>query len=254
MAGARRKLGLIAVAVVAVVALAGFAGWWFLIRDDAPPEADIATAGETLDEAGGEASGDAGGDGNDDGGDGGIEGQWAVDTSLGSFDDFTGTYAGYRFEEELAGLGANTAVGRTPDVSGTMTVAGEQVTAADIEVDLLTLESDNGTRDGALRSRGLESDRFPTATFSLTEPLALPAGVLDGEQASVDATGELTVHGVTREVTVALEVELSSTAAAVVGQAPVVLGDFDIDPPTGFSVLSIDEQGVFEFQIFFTRS
>lgn len=251
MAGARRKLGLIAVAVVAVVALAGFAGWWFLIRDDAPPEADIATAGETLDEAGGEASGGAGG--GDEGGDAGVEGDWTVDTSLGSFDDFTGTYAGYRFDEELAGVGANTAVGRTPDVSGTMTVAGDQVTTADIEVDLRTLESDNGTRDSALRSRGLETDRFPTATFSLTEPLTLPAGVLDGERASVDATGDLTVHGVTREVTVALEVELSGTAAAVVGQAPVVLGDFDIDPPTGFSVLSIDEQGLFEFQIFFTR-
>ena len=252
MAGARRKLGLIAVAVVAVVALAGFAGWWFLIRDDAPPEADIATAGETLDEAGGEASGGAGGAG-DEGGDAGVEGEWTVDTSLGSFDDFTGTYAGYRFDEELAGVGANTAVGRTPDVSGTMTGAGDQVAAADIEVDLRTLESDNGTRDSALRSRGLETDRFPTATFSLTGPLTLPAGVLDGERASVDATGDLTVHGVTREVTVVLEVELSGTAAAVVGQAPVVLGDFDIDPPTGFSVLSIDEQGLFEFQIFFTR-
>lgn len=134
-----------------------------------------------------------------------------------------------------------------------MTVDGGQVTAADIEVDLRTLESDNGTRDSALRSRGLETDRFPTATFSLTGPLTLPAGVLDGERASVDATGDLTVHGVTREVTVALEVELSGTAAAVVGQAAVVLGDFDIDPPTGFSVLSIDEQGLFEFQIFFTR-
>lgn len=248
MAGARRRLGMIAVAVVIVVALAGFAGWWLLIRDDAPPEADIATAGETLYEAGGEASGGAGDD------DGGVEGEWTVDTSLGSFDDFTGTYAGYRFEEEVAGVGAHTAVGRTPEVSGTMTVAGDQVTAAAIEVDLRTLESDNGTRDGALRSRGLESDRFPTATFSLTEPLALPAGVLEGEGVSADVTGDLTVHGVTREVTVALEVELSGTAAAVVGQAPVVLGDFDIVPPTGFSVLSIDEEGLFEFQIFFTRA
>ena len=35
--------------------------------------------------------------------------------------------------------------------------------------------------------------------------------------------------------------------------SPVVLGDYGIDPPTGFSVLSIADQGTFELQLFFTR-
>lgn len=243
MAGPRRKVGVIAAAVVVVVALVGIAGWWFLLRDDAPPPADIATAAETLDEA---DTGDAQG--------GGVEGEWTVDTSIGSFDDFSGTFAGYRFDEELAGVGANTAAGRTPDVAGTMTIGGDQVTVVDVEVDLRTLQSDRGMRDNALRSRGLESDSFPTATFSLTEPLPLPTGVVDGERATAQATGDLTVHGVTREVAVDVEAELSGDAAVVVGQAPVRLADFDIDPPTGFSVLSIENEGLFEFQVFFTRA
>ena len=33
----------------------------------------------------------------------------------------------------------------------------------------------------------------------------------------------------------------------------MTLADFGIDPPTGFSVLSIKDQGTFEFQIFFTK-
>jgi polyisoprenoid-binding protein YceI len=242
MAGSRRKLGVIAVGAVAILAVAGFAGWWFFIRDDAPPEASIATAGRTLDEADGEAASS-----------GGIEGDWTVDTSIGSFDDFSGTWAGYRFEEELASIGANTAVGRTPDVTGTMTVEGSNVTAVDVAVDLTTLQSDSGTRDGALHTRGLESDQFPTATFSLTQPIALPAGVESGEQVTTQATGDLTIHGVTKQVTLDLEAELSSGAAAVVGRAPVVLADFGIDPPTGFSVVSIKDEGSFEFQIFFTQ-
>ncbi|HKY66510.1 MAG TPA: YceI family protein [Acidimicrobiales bacterium] len=234
-----RTFGIITGIVVVVIAVAAFAGWWFLIRDDAPSEADIATAVEGLDDSGG-ATGD-------------VEGDWGVDPSVGSFDDFSSTWAGYRFEEELASIGTNTAVGRTPDVTGSMTVAGDEVTAVDVEVDLTTLQSDSGTRDGALRSRGLESDEFPSATFSLTEPIALPAGAADGERVSTEATGDLTIHGTTKSVTLTVEAELSGDSAVVVGQAPVVLQDHGIEPPTGFSVLSIDDEGTFEFQIFFSK-
>lgn len=234
-----RTFGSITGIAVLVIAVAAFAGWWFLIRDDAPDEADIASAAENLDDSGAAT--------------GGVEGDWAVDPSVGSFDDFSGTWAGYRFEEALASVGTNTAVGRTPDVTGSMTVAADEVSAVDVEVDLTTLESDSGTRDGALRSRGLESDQFPTATFSLTEPIALPAGAADGERVSTEATGDLTIHGTTQSVTLTVEAELSGDSAVVVGQTPVVLQDYGIDPPTGFSVLSIDDQGTFEFQIFFAK-
>ena len=236
--------------VLVVLAGAAFAGWWFLFRDDAPPEADIETAGETLDEAagsGGEAPEDS--EAADD-----LEGTWTVDPSIGSFDDFSGTWAGYRFREELASIGANTAVGRTPDVTGTMTVDGDQVTAVEVEVDLTTLQSDQSQRDNALRTRGLETDQFPTATFTLTEPIPLPEEVADGEPVEVAATGELTIHGVTNEATIDLEAELRDDAAAVVASAPVVLADYEIDPPTGFSVLSVAEEGSFELQLFFTRA
>ena len=167
---------------------------------------------------------------------------------------FTGTWAGYRFDEELVGIGGNTAVGRTPEVSGTMTVADGAVTAVDVEVDLTTLDSDSDRRDGALRSRGLESDRFPTATFTLTDPVTLPAGLTDGERVTVTAAnGELTIHGVTNEAAIELQAELQGDHAVVVGNAPIALPDYGIDPPTGFSVLSISGDGTFEFQLFFSK-
>src|SRR5262245_4172522 len=248
MARSRRTVGVVLGAVVVVGAIA-FAGWWFLVRDEAPPEADIDTAGETLDQStpgtGDASSGGTAGDA--------VDGTWAVDQSVGSFSDFSGTWAGYRFDEELAGIGGNTAVGRTPDVTGTMTVADGTVSAVDVEVDLTTLDSDSDRRDGALRTRGLESDRFPTATFALTDPVALPPGLADGERASVSATGDLTIHCVTNEVTIDLDAELRGDRTVVVGNAPVVLSDYGIDPPTGFSVLSIADQGTFELQLFFTR-
>jgi polyisoprenoid-binding protein YceI len=236
----------VAAGAVVVLGVAALAGWWFLVRDDAPPAADIDAAGETLDEAATPGTGDASSDT-------AVDGTWSVDRSVGSFADFSGTWAGYRFDEELAGIGGNTAVGRTPDVSGSMTVADGAVTAVDVEVDLTTLDSDSDRRDGALRSRGLESDRFPTATFTLTDPVALPAGLTDGEQATVTANGEFTIHGVTNEAAVELQAELQGDNAVVVGNAPIALTDYGIDPPTGFSVLSISGDGTFEFQLFFSK-
>lgn len=230
-----------------LLALAGFAGWWFLIRDDAPERADIDEAARTLDESGSDGASS----------DSGLDGTWTVDGSIGTFDyaadDFSGTWAGYRFDEELGGIGANTAVGRSPGVTGSMTVAGDEVTEVAVEVDMTTLESDEDRRDNAVRSRGLETDAFPTATFTLTEPLALPDGAESGERVQAAATGELTIHGVTNPVTIDVEAELDGGSAVIVGEAPVSMADYDIEPPTNALVLSVDDAGSFEFQVFFTR-
>jgi polyisoprenoid-binding protein YceI len=246
MARSRRFLA-IGGGILVVLVIAGFAGWWFLIRDDAPGEANIDEASETLDENAGSGSGSSES----------LEGTWTVDTGIGTFDfdagDFSGTWAGYRFDEELGGVGAQTAVGRTPGVSGTMTVEGDEVSAVDIEVDMTGLQSDEERRDNAIRSRGLQTEQFPTGTFTLTEPLALPDGIEDGERVDATATGELTLHGVTRPATLEVEAELREGAAVVVGRAPVAMADYDIEPPTNALVLSVDSEGVFEFQIFFSR-
>src|SRR5262245_22810182 len=241
MARSRKTVGILAGVTVLGLAIVGFGAWWIFIRDDAPERANLATAQETLDEASGDPADPAS-----------VDGTWNVDTTVGSFSDFSSTWAGYRVSEQLASIGANTAVGRTPDVSGSMTVEGNQVTAVDVDVDLTTLQSDSGQRDAAIRGRGLQSDQFPTASFKLTEPLALPDEA--GDTITATATGELTIHGVTQPVTVEVQADVSGSTAAVVGQAPIVLGDYGIEPPTGFSVLSIDENGTFEFQIFFTKA
>ena len=84
---------------------------------------------------------------------GGIAGTWTVDPTVGSFDDFSGSFVGYRVQEELASVGATEAVGRTPDVTGTLTVDGTTITAAEFTADLTTLQSDEGNRDGSSGAR-----------------------------------------------------------------------------------------------------
>ena len=89
------------------------------------------------------------------------------------------SFVGYRIGEELANIGTTTAVGRTGDIVAALEFDGAVITSVVIEADLRTLESDQSFRDGALRTRGIETDTYPFAIFVLTEPIpidALPVG------------------------------------------------------------------------------
>ena len=137
-----------------------------------------------------------------------LDGTWTIDRSIGSYDyaaqDFSGSWAGYRAQEELVGLGGTEAVGRTPDIDGSLTLAGNQLTGANLTVDLTTLASDESMRDGQLGHQGVETDQFPTATFVLTAPIDLGTIPAEGTSINVTATGDLTLHGQTKSVRIPL--------------------------------------------------
>jgi polyisoprenoid-binding protein YceI len=220
--------------VTALVALivAGGAAWWFLLRSDAPPPA-------SLDEA--VAAVGSGGTGI--GGDGSLDGSWAVDQAT--------SFAGYRIDEELAGIGAATAVGRTSEIDATLEFSGSSVTAAEITVDLTTLQSDRSQRDNAIRTRGLETQSFPTAAFTLTRSIDLGSIPAPGSSFTAVAEGDLSLHGVTRPVTLDLEGSRVDDTVVIVGSTEIVLTDYDIEAPTGFSVLGIADTGLIELQLAF---
>lgn len=182
-----------------------------------------------------------------------LDGTWSVvPGEADTVDD--GTFVGYRVQEELAGVGSTTATGRTPAVTGSMTIEDLVVTDVDIEADLTQLRSDASFRDRALGRQGLEVDTFPTATFALTEPMELPDGAASGEPVEVDAVGELTLHGVTQAVTWPLQAQLVGETIVVVGSLDIAMADHDITPPSAQRVLSIDDAGVAELQLRLTRS
>jgi polyisoprenoid-binding protein YceI len=188
---------------------------------------------------------------------GALDGTWSVNPAIGSFDydagDFSGSWVGYRVQEELAGVGGTVAVGRTPQVTGSLTIAGTTVTDARFEADLRTLESDESLRDGQLRRQGIESDRFPTATFTLTEPIELGALPAVGEDIEITATGDLTIHGVTKEVVVPLHAALHDGVVAAAGSLTFSWDDFGMERPTAQRVLSLADDLTMETQLFFTK-
>jgi polyisoprenoid-binding protein YceI len=240
MSGRARTIGIgVAVLVVAIVGVLV----WYLTRD-AVAEVDIDTAG------GSEASVTAAAAGSVED----LAGEWTVTNTDGG-DLENGTFVGYRVEEELAGVGAATAVGRTAAVEGSLTIEPDgTVPDATVEADVSQLQSDQSFRDRAIQDQGLETGRIPRASFALDEPVEIPAEALSGETVTLPATGTLTLHGVDRPVTVDLEVRLVGAQIVVGGSIPITMSDFDITPPSAQRVLSIADEGVAELQVFFERA
>ncbi len=183
----------------------------------------------------------------------GVAGAWTVDTSIGDFDyeQATGSFAGFRVDEELT-IGEVTAVGRTGEVSGFIQLGAGGLEAAEITVDMSTIETDRPLRDGRTR-QALATNQFPTATFVLTEPVALPAGAADGAAFSLAAAGDLTIKGVTNPAVFALDAQLVDNVIVVVGSTEVRFDDYGVQAPSAPIVVSVEDHGIIEFQLLFTR-
>ena len=239
----RRTRVVIGVAVVLVIALAagGFAIWQVFGGTAPPPVAlnSVSTSAVPT------ASSSAGG---------GLDGTWTIDATSGSLAEGTSSFAGYRVKEELAGTGANTAVGRTQNVSGSMTIDGTAITAMQVTVDMTTLQSDDNRRDERLRTDGLQTDEFPTATFTLTQPIEVGSVPKERQTIQAVAVGDLTLHGVTRSVQVSIQAQRNGDGIEAIGSVDVALTDYGIQAPTGFLVLSIANTGTIELHLLFQRA
>jgi polyisoprenoid-binding protein YceI len=238
------RTGKLVIAGVVVLVLALGGGFLLFVNrtSDAPPPAALDPAPTTT---AGAATGatQAQGDGaaSPDGG-------WQVS-------DNGSSYVGYRVKEQLASFNSpNEAVGRSTAVTGTMQVAGDTVEQVKIEADLTQLTSDEDRRDNAIRQRGLESERFPTATLELAEPIQLASAPEQGEEVTGEGKGRLTVHGVTREVDLDLQGRWTGETIQVVGQLPVKMTDFQIVPPSFGPVVSIEDGLNIEINLVFERA
>lgn len=287
--GLKGRLRLVAPIVLVGLIVAGFLGWWFLFRDNAPAEVSSVEAGEARQAAIDEATQnqptpvpetepvvdpeeaaeedataplDTGQPdapaslGNP------MEGLWNIDNTIGEFnpecltDVCSSTFVGFRIKEELASIGAKTVVGRTPGITGSMEIAGNQVVAASFVADMTQLITDSAGRTEALqgRSGGLETSTFPEAIFVLTEPIDLGEIPPEGVAIEVEAVGDLTVHGVTRNVSIPLTAEHQAGVIVVFGSLEgMLLSDYDIPTPTAVVVVSVEDNATMELQLFFTR-
>jgi len=172
-----------------------------------------------------------------------VDGTWLVRA---------GSEVGYRVVEILFGQDTE-GVGRTGQIAGEVSIAGSAVTAGSFEVDMTTIVSDEDRRDRQFHGRIMDTAAFPTATFNLTAPIELGATPADGAAIVATASGQLTLHGVTRPVTFEVQGQKNGDAIQLVGSTDIVFADYQIPQPDAPGVTTRDH-GLLEFDLHLTRA
>ena len=158
---------------------------------------------------------------------------------------------GYRVKEVLGGVDTE-GVGRTSAVDGSITIDGTVVVEGGFSVEVGSIKSDSSRRDGQFTGRIMDAATYPTASFVITQPIDFGSIPTDGQQITVDATGDLTLRGSTRTVTFPLTAEYSNGRVGVFGNIPIVFAEYGIPNPSNQFVTTGDD-GLLEFVLVFER-
>ena len=216
-----------------VVVLAAFALAYFtLFNSDSPSKLTLQTKGSTA----ATPSGD-------------LAGTWTV---------ADGSVAGFRVREKLAQLPApSDAVGRTGAVTGQVTIAdrggAHSASNATFTVDVTQLRSDKTLRDNKIRSIGLETDKYPQATFAAAGPIGIPDDAVNGKAVTVQADGDLMLHGVTKKVSIPLQVQRDGAQIKIVGSYQFDWSDFSMSAPSIQPFVSVTGRPLLEFELHLSK-
>jgi polyisoprenoid-binding protein YceI len=150
-----------------------------------------------------------------------------------------------RVREVLAQIRApGDAVLTATGMKGSFTLApdGSFSPGSKITADLTTLRSDQSQRDGFIKDNTLETRRFPTAEFVPTKVSGLSMPLPLGDS-TFTLTGNMTIHGTTKEVTFDVKATRSGTklTATATANPDWKFSDFGMTVPRAVSVLSVED-------------
>ncbi len=234
----RRRLiwGIVAaVALVAVVAIAGPYVYIHFIEGPAPAKLELPKATGTtttsLTSKGSAAASSS------------LDGTWNVGP---------GSLAGYRVQEVLLGQSA-TAVGRTSEIWGSLAIAGSTVTKGTFSVNMASVVSDQSERNAHFDGPIMDVSHYPTATLTLSSPIDLGAIPADGVQEHYDATGTLDMHGVTKTVNFTVSAERIGSEIDVLADITIPFSDWDIANPSIGGFVTTANRGTLEVLLHLTQ-
>ena len=178
----------------------------------------------------------------------------------GSWTVASGSQAGYRVKEQFAGQSStHEAVARTSGVSGGFTAAtssgGYQLSNLKVTVQLSGLQSVdqvagfNVSQRDRIVQNSLSVSRYPEAVFQASG-VSLPGSIDSGP---LQVPGQLTIHGVTKDVVASVQARTMASGVEVVGSIPARMTDFNVSPPQ-VPITTVQPDVTIEFQLELTRS
>ena len=224
----------IVVVVVAVLAVAAPFIYIHFIEGPAPAKLELPKVSHTTSTVAGQ---DAGGNTSS------VAGVWNVGG---------GSLAGYRVNEVLIGQNS-TAVGRTSKVWGSITITGTAVTKATFTVDMASVASDQSERNAHFDGPIMDVDQYPTATLTLSSPIELGSIPDAGVVSHYEATGSLSMHGVTKTVSFSVSAERVGSQIDVLADINVPFAEWDIANPSIGGFVTTADNGTLEVLLHLVR-
>lgn len=234
------KIILGGIAALVIVAVALGAGWYFFIREDAEPKTNAQTIDDDLRTA--------------------VATSAAGQTPAASGDGLVfvilleQSEASYIAGETLARVGLpSTAEGVTKDIEGTiyLTADGFDLDPANetkITVQVTNLKTSEERRDSRVRD-ALNVTEFPTATFVATSVSGLDTTIPPEQERTFQLTGQMTLHGVTKEVTWEVKARREGNIMTALATLEMLYSDFDITPPNIAGFVSVEDDVILQMDI-----
>ena len=183
----------------------------------------------------------------------GVTGNWAVTT---------GSVAGYRVKELFVGqTSKHEAVARTSTVSGGLTVSGDSsgyqvsaITFTAVLTDLTSVDSVVGrdvTQRDSFVARQMDLQQFPKAVFAASS--ASVAGAVTSQPVDASVPGQLTIHGVTKDVTATVKAQVTGGKIEIAGNVSIDMTDYGVSPPS-VPFTTVDSQVTIEFDLFLAKA
>ena len=133
--------------------------------------------------------------------------------------------------------------GKTSDVTGTIVADPANPSAASVSVviNIDSLDTGVGLRNKEMLGRYLEADKFGTATFKSVSVTG-PPSVTPNQPAEISVTGDMTLHGVTKRMTIPVRVVLIPDGRIhAISNFKIHMPDFGINVPHTILVTVNDE-------------
>ena len=158
---------------------------------------------------------------------------------------------GYRVKEVLGGVDTE-GVGRTNQVNGSLTIQDTTLLSTVFEIDVASIKSDSSKRDSQFSGNIMDTATYPTATFRLLTPIELGSIPADDQNITATAQGELTMHGVTQQVSFDVTAKFANGIIGVLGSIDITFADYGIANPSNAFVTTGDT-GLLEFVLAFQK-